>query len=57
MVKAVEKVCGRGKFGSGDRKEREEWWWNEDVQNVIKTKKKRKEMELYPSPSTRLAFN
>ena len=37
MIKASEKTCGRAKGGRG--RERESWWWNNEVESVIKEKK------------------
>ena len=37
MIKASEKTCGRTKGGRG--RERESWWWNDEVDSVIKEKK------------------
>ena len=37
MIKASEKACGRTKGGRG--RERESWWWNDEVESVVKEKK------------------
>ena len=37
LRKASEEVLGRTK--SGRKKQRESWWWNEDVRHVLKQKK------------------
>ena len=37
MIRAGEKSCGRTKGGRG--RERESWWWNDEVESVIKEKK------------------
>ena len=37
LIKASEKTCGRTKGGRG--RERESWWWNSEVETVIKEKK------------------
>ena len=38
MLKAAEEVCGISK--GGKRVDKEAWWWNEEVQSIIKEKRK-----------------
>ena len=37
IVQVAVKICGRGR--TGKPLGREEWWWNEDVQEAVKEKK------------------
>ena len=36
IVQVAVKVCGRGR--TGEPKGREEWWWNDEAQEVVKEK-------------------
>ena len=36
IVRVAVKVCGRGR--TGEPKGREEWWWNDEAQEVVKEK-------------------
>ena len=54
-MKIAERMCGKARYGN--KPDREEWWWTEEVQTVIEEKREtRKELELQPSPEARRRY-